>query len=185
MTSCLLVYIVLKLGSGGWTTLTETVAEGLLSIFLKKNHLDRVVGFRDTMVRQLAELGPFILGESATQWEARPMTWRALGRMAAEPGEGRQYGQSLGVCSPSEVLSGGPLCCHFTVPHSDPQTKGKLCSLIFHCGNKMPGTWKKEDLFWLMISEASWGQVPVGLHWGRVSQGGGRSRTDCIMVPKN
>lgn len=49
----------------------------------------------------------------------------------------------------------GPLCCHLAVPHSDPQTKGKLCSLIFHCGNKMPGTWKKEDLFWLMISEAS------------------------------
>lgn len=127
MTSCLLVYIVLELGSGGWTTLTETVAEGLLSIFLKKNHLDRVVGFRDTMVRQLAELGPFILGESATQWAARPMTWNALGRMAAEPGEGRQYGQSLGVCSPFKVLGWGASLlpsCSSTFWSAD---KGEAC----------------------------------------------------------
>lgn len=157
MTSRLLVYIVLELGFGGCSALCKTAAEGLSSIFLKKKHLDRVVGFRDTTVRQLAEFGPFILGQTATRTgrglEARPMTWGALGAHGSWATEGQTVpavpGSSFSLWGPQWrssiclLLSAAILQFHILTRIQ----RGSLCSLVFHCGKKIPRTWKREDLF--------------------------------------
>lgn len=110
--------------------------------------------------------------------------------MVAEPWKGRQYRQSLGVHSPSEVLSGGlPFACSSLRPS---------CSSTFWPADK-----EKACVHWFSIAvtkrlELGRGRIYFGLWFLRlhkarfpwacgeaVSQGSGHSRTDCIMVPKN
>lgn len=64
---------------------------------------------------------------------------------------GSPWESVLPLRSSAEGLSAAILQFHVLIRRQ----RGSLCSLIFRCGNKMPGTWKKGDLFWLMISEAS------------------------------
>lgn len=125
-------------GVGVWRVfypLCKTAAEGLSSIFLKKEtsgqgggvpgHHGEATGWIGT----LHSRGDCHMDRKKPRGKAGDLA--CPGRMAIEPRKGRQYRQSLGVHSPSEVLSGGlhlpaPLRGHLAVPHSDPQTKRKL-----------------------------------------------------------
>lgn len=174
MTSCLLVYIAVELGSGRCSIPHKTASKGLPSIFLKRN----IWTVQWAPARQLAGFGPFIPRETATGPARGKAT--VLGSLGAH-GSWTMGGWSVWAISGSLFSLWGPrwrACIRLLLSAAIFQLhiltcrqRSCLCSPVFHRCNKMPATWKREDLFWLMISGLSWGQATVGLWWGNVTKG--------------
>lgn len=153
MISCLLAYIVLEMGSVGCSTLHKPVAEGLSSIFLKKETSGQgsgVLGHHGEATGWIWTLHSrgncHADSKRQGQWPGVPWgTWQLSHGRADSMGS--PWESVLSLRSSEDgfhfclLLSSAILGFHIlTCRH-----RRSLCSLALCCGNKMPGTWKRED----------------------------------------